>query len=524
MKKPILAAIHVCWIQAKERHLKSLACQSCHVPLLSSPTLQAVDYSVLTPQGGPRMQFRRVQRLNPSAPSSWFVEGYRPFLLWETRHGQSRFAPYNLVAAWKWVDGKSGKEIARDILERVWLTAQGNYQPSLVAVFDANHDGALQDRELVVDTKLKEQSLLRRFESLGIAQAKIKADVEAYAVRHGVTTGKWATASCDSCHGKKSRFAESIALATGPFSGGVIPKPSKDVNALLDGRQLVMNGIGLEVVGVGHHAQAYVPGHDTKDWSEKYGFLLFVLVMFGVMVHAAARAWISHKRKKVFHAVLSTKRVYMYGAYERVWHWTMVVSVLFLLVTGFQIHYPHSFRVFRFSTAVFVHNFMAVVMILNAFLSLFFHLASGEIKQFIPERSGFIRGIVAQLSYYGKGMFMGANHPVTKTREKKLNPLQRVAYVGLLNVLFPIQILSGVWLWLGGVYPDLLLRVGGVPMVAPLHIFSLGICSFLGDACVSNNYRSYSDVEPARDGKWLGRCASLGRQGELERRNNSYEE
>ena len=36
-----------------------------------------------------------------------------------------------------------------------------------------------------------------------------------------------------------------------------------------------------------------------------------------------------------------------------------------------------------------VHNILAVILVINALLSLFYHLASGEIKQFIPRPYGF---------------------------------------------------------------------------------------------------------------------------------------
>jgi len=71
--------------------------------------------------------------------------------------------------------------------------------------------------------------------------------------------------------------------------------------------------------------------------------------------------------------------------------------------------------------------------------------------------------------YYTKGIFAGAVHPMTKHPQRKLNPLQQVTYAALLNILFPLQVITGVALWVGGYDPELLRPVGGLTWVAPLH-------------------------------------------------------
>jgi thiosulfate reductase cytochrome b subunit len=108
-------------------------------------------------------------------------------------------------------------------------------------------------------------------------------------------------------------------------------------------------------------------------------------------------------------------------------------------------------------------------MILNAALSLFFHITTGEIRQFVPRPKGFVRRITAQAMYYLRGIFTGAAHPLAKSAKHKLNPLQQVTYVGLLNVLFPLQVLTGALLWIGGVAPQVLEPIGGLSIIGPVH-------------------------------------------------------
>ena len=66
----------------------------------------------------------------------------------------------------------------------------------------------------------------------------------------------------------------------------------------------------------------------------------------------------------------------------------MAISVLVLIITGLQIHFPGMMRVLGAANAVSTHNFFAVVLMLNAFLALFYHLATAAIRQFLPDRQG----------------------------------------------------------------------------------------------------------------------------------------
>jgi thiosulfate reductase cytochrome b subunit len=206
------------------------------------------------------------------------------------------------------------------------------------------------------------------------------------------------------------------------------------------------------------------------------GLLFLLLTVTGVALHSGIRVVSARKRGPVTHEV-PMKRVYMYSQYERVWHWVMALSIILLLLTGFQIHFPGHISVIKFATAILLHNIMAAVLIINSFLSLFFHLATAEIRQFVPERTGLVRRVMIQGRYYLQGIFQGATHPIRKTPEYKLNPLQQLTYAGLLNFLFPLQISTGILLWVGGLMPAVLVPIGGLAILAPVH--NLGSWLFL---------------------------------------------
>lgn len=171
------------------------------------------------------------------------------------------------------------------------------------------------------------------------------------------------------------------------------------------------------------------------------------------------------------------KRIYMYSLYERIWHWGQAIAILLLIWTGMEIHFPHRFGVWDFALAVEVHKLLAFFVILNALLSLFYHVATGEIRQFLPEPKDFITMSIQQAVYYMKGMFQGKPHPFEKHPQKKLNPLQKMTYLGILNFLLPLQVLSGILLWGAAYWPGFIDHIGGLRTAAVLH--ASGVWLFL---------------------------------------------
>jgi len=159
----------------------------------------------------------------------------------------------------------------------------------------------------------------------------------------------------------------------------------------------------------------------------------------------------------------------MYSLYERIWHWLMAAAVIALLMTGLEIHAPGRFAPLGFSRAVTVHNFAAVVLVVNAFLALFFHLATAAILQFIPRKEGLLLSLANQIRYYTHGIFLGHPHPTQKTVGRKLNPLQQITYLILLNVLFPLQVVTGIAIWTASKWPDIFAPLGALSVLGPVH-------------------------------------------------------
>jgi len=160
------------------------------------------------------------------------------------------------------------------------------------------------------------------------------------------------------------------------------------------------------------------------------------------------------------------KREYVYRRFERFWHWMQAVLLLFLGVTGFEIH--GSIRFFGYDQAVRYHNTAAIGFLVLIVFAVFWHFTTGEWRQYLPTW----RNLRAQAEYYLFGIFRNAPHPTKKTVLSKLNPLQKLIYAGLKVLVIPVMVLTGL-LYMFYRYPQRYemvgLNISGLETVALLH-------------------------------------------------------
>ncbi|MEN8224707.1 MAG: cytochrome b/b6 domain-containing protein [Bacteroidota bacterium] len=156
------------------------------------------------------------------------------------------------------------------------------------------------------------------------------------------------------------------------------------------------------------------------------------------------------------------KKTYIYRLFERSWHWNQALLIFFLALTGFEVH--GTFKLFGFEDAVKWHDIAAWAFLVLIIFAIFWHLVTGEWKQYIPTT----KYIKAQISYYITGIFKGAEHPTNKTIYNKFNPLQRLIYLGLKLLVIPVQLVSG-FIYLFYIYPDNPIHLSGLNIVALIH-------------------------------------------------------
>jgi thiosulfate reductase cytochrome b subunit len=160
------------------------------------------------------------------------------------------------------------------------------------------------------------------------------------------------------------------------------------------------------------------------------------------------------------------RREYVYKGFERFWHWTQALLILFLGLTGFEIHGSVSF--FGFEQAVAYHSTAAWALLVLIVFAIFWHLTTGEWRQYVPT----LENLREQAAFYAVGIFRAAAHPTRKSAVSKLNPLQRLVYLGLKVLVIPVVVTSGL-LYIFYRYPQRhaieALDVRGLEAIAVLH-------------------------------------------------------
>ncbi len=132
------------------------------------------------------------------------------------------------------------------------------------------------------------------------------------------------------------------------------------------------------------------------------------------------------------------REVKVYPRFERFWHWTQMLLILLLLVTGLRISGLHALMPFKAAFAV--HTLSALALIVLWLFAIFWHVTTGTWVHYVPR----LDGVFSVLRYYTWGIFKGEHHPYRKRYWRKHNPLQVLAYLVLKLVLFPAIWISGL--------------------------------------------------------------------------------
>ena len=451
------------WLPYRTRHMKALSCETCHIPHLYAPAKRQIDATVLTSTGEPRAEYRGVE--DQVIDSTTAVQGYKPAWLRSDQKQELAFFPYNLITSWSWVAGQSGHPVDMSILKKAYFDQKG-YHAEITAVFDQNKDGKLDNRELRLDSDIKQATVRKRLQALGVKDPKIQGEILPFKIHHNVIGNQWAISDCAYCHSQDSKITKPTLLAS-YMPGNVMPTFSKDQGIELEGN-IQLNGQGELVYDPHPVAKGlYILGRYRAGWADWTGIIFALAVLVGIAGHAGLRIYAQSKIQVDSHGEF--KRIFIYSLYARLWHWTQAIVIILLLFTGLEIHMPDSFPLFGFPNSIFIHNVLGVAMLVNAFLAAFYHFATGEIRQYLPEPHGFINQAILQMKYYLYGIFHGKPHPFEKVPEKKLNPLQQITYVIILNILLPIQVVTGVLIWTSGHWPDLTAGFATLHFLAALH-------------------------------------------------------
>ncbi len=181
------------------------------------------------------------------------------------------------------------------------------------------------------------------------------------------------------------------------------------------------------------------------------------------------------------------KKIYIYKGFERFWHWSQALIILFMVVTGFEIH--GSYNLLGYENAVTWHTTAAWAFVTLIVFAIFWHFTTGEWRQYIPNTNY----LKAQFEYYIGGIFRNAPHPTNKTVYNKFNPLQRIIYFGLKILIIPVMVASG-FLYLYFHYPQFGIEVNSLKPIALIH--TLGAFSLIAFVIAHVYLTTVTGVKP----------------------------
>ncbi len=108
------------------------------------------------------------------------------------------------------------------------------------------------------------------------------------------------------------------------------------------------------------------------------------------------------------------EKIYLYCKAVRLWHWSNALLFVLLLASGLINHFA----------------------LINA--------VGGNGHHYRIRRQGWLERAAKQTRFYLFGIMQGEEHPFPATTQSKFNPLQQVAYVGVMYGLLPLLLLTGL--------------------------------------------------------------------------------
>ena len=270
---------------------------------------------------------------------------------------------------------------------------------------------------------------------------------------HEVLSSDQAIRNCDACH---------------------------DVNAPLIAEYVDQADPSLWVTNPLLFKEAYLPGATRNRVLDGLLKWLFWLTLFGVLGHALLRLLTRRKRPRMSD---SAEKVKMYPVWLRLWHWSNAILFVVLAYTGVRLHFgQRRGPIMSFETAFDVHNLAGSLLVVFGVLFFVGNVLGRNQNQYLSRPIDGLRGIIRQLRWYLIGIFKGEPHPYHVSTEHKFNPLQHLTYVGVMYVMVPLLILSGVALLFPGFLPEDVFGYPGVFWMAAIHwiLAAAGILFIVG--------------------------------------------
>ncbi|MBI4740038.1 MAG: cytochrome b/b6 domain-containing protein [Betaproteobacteria bacterium] len=163
-------------------------------------------------------------------------------------------------------------------------------------------------------------------------------------------------------------------------------------------------------------------------------------------------------------------RIYLLPLWIRIWHWTNALLIVTLAVTGVSLHFADpGLPLVEFSLAARIHDIAGVSLVVAYALFTIANIVSGNWWQYVPKPPGILERCWRQTKWYCLGIFKGEPHPYRVTEEANFNALQALSYWGIMYVVMPVMLATGLLFLFPQFAPDRFFGFDGLLPVAVLH-------------------------------------------------------
>jgi len=147
----------------------------------------------------------------------------------------------------------------------------------------------------------------------------------------------------------------------------------------------------------------------------------------------------------------------------RICHWTNMIAITMLILTGFYIHGPLDFGIFnRMDGARYLHFLFAYILCIGVVLRVYYAIVADDAKNLVFNPVKDTPNFPSMIAYY---TFLTDSHP----DYGKYNPGQKMMYTGWL-VMALIQIFTGFILLFPLTFVGVASALGGLIVVRIIHL------------------------------------------------------
>lgn len=139
------------------------------------------------------------------------------------------------------------------------------------------------------------------------------------------------------------------------------------------------------------------------------------------------------------------EKVYLYSRAIRLWHWSNALLFILLLASGLLNHFAIGSLKDRV-TLVAMHELCGYLLLISWLAFVLINAFGGNGHHYLIDRKSWGQRAFLQVRFYLYGIIKGEAHPFPATPRAKFNPLQQVAYLGVMYALLPTLLATGLLL------------------------------------------------------------------------------